>query len=84
MAYIERRFTAPDGLSLYFREYGDPASAATPVLCLGGFSRNARDFDALARTLAGERRVLCPDLRGRGRSDYDPDWRNYQPGTYGM
>ncbi len=82
MAYIERRFTAPDGLSLYFREYGDPASATTPVLCLGGFSRNARDFDALARRLAGERRVLCPDLRGRGRSDYDPDWRNYQPGTY--
>ena len=82
MAYLEHRFTAQDGLSLYFRDYGDPASPATPVLCLGGLFRNSRDFDLLARRLAGKRRVLCPDLRGRGRSDYDPDWRNYKPATY--
>ncbi len=81
-AYRERRFAAQDGLQLYFRDYGDPGSAATPVLCLGGLTRNARDFDALARRLAGKRRVLCLDLRGRGRSDYDPDWRNYVPATY--
>ena len=80
--YRERRFTAQDGLGLYFRDYGDPRSAATPVLCLGGFTRNARDFDALARRFCGERRVLCPDLRGRGRSDSDPNWRNYKPETY--
>ena len=82
MAYREQRFTAQDGVSLYFRDYGDPGSAATPLLCLSGLFRNARDFDLLASRLAGERRVLCPDLRGRGRSDYDPDWRNYKPGTY--
>lgn len=35
MAYREHRVTAPDGLGLYYRDYGDPASAATPVLCLG-------------------------------------------------
>ena len=81
-AYRERRFTAQDGLGLYFRDYGDPDSAATPVLCLGGLTRNAKDFDALARRLAAERRVLCLDLRGRGRSDYDPNWRNYRPATY--
>ena len=81
-AYHEHRFTTHDGLSLYFRDYGDPASAATPVLCLGGFTRNSGDFDLLARRLATERRVLCLDLRGRGRSDYDPDWRNYQPAVY--
>ena len=81
-AYRGRRFTAPDGLGLYFRDYGDPGSAATPVLCLGGLTRNAKDFDALARRVARERRVLCPDLRGRGRSDYDPNWRNYHPATY--
>ena len=80
--YRERRFAAQDGLKLYFRDYGDPDSPATPLLCLGGLTRNARDFDALARRLAGERRVLCLDLRGRGRSDYDPDWRNYRPATY--
>ena len=82
MAYREQRFTSNDGLSLYFRDYGDPGSAATPVLCLAGLFRNARDFDLFARRLAEERRVLCPDLRGRGRSDYDPDWRNYRPATY--
>ena len=81
-AYRERRFTAQDGRGLYFRDYGDPDSAATPVLCLGGLTRNAKDFDALARRLAAERRVLCLDLRGRGRSDYDPNWRNYRPASY--
>ena len=80
--YRERRFAAQDGLSLYFRDYGDPESPAIPVLCLGGLTRNAKDFDALARRLAAERRVLCLDLRGRGRSDYDPDWRGYRPATY--
>jgi len=81
-AYRERRLTAQDGLQLYFRDYGDRLSHATPVLCLPGVTRNSKDFDDLATRLAGHRRVLCPDYRGRGRSDYDPDWRNYHPGTY--
>ncbi|MCY3803006.1 MAG: alpha/beta hydrolase [Gammaproteobacteria bacterium] len=82
MAYTEHRYTARDGLSLYFREYGDPQSAATPVLCLAGQFRSARDFDLIAEKLAGERRVICPDLRGRGRSDFDPNWQNYRVSTY--
>ena len=82
MAYRERRFAARDGLSLYFRDYGGPDSALAPVLCLAGLFRNARDFDPVAERLAAERRVLCPDLRGRGRSDYDPEWRNYRPAIY--
>ena len=81
-AWRERRFTAQDGLGLHYRDYGDADAAATPVLCLGGLTRNARDFDALARRVSARRRVLCLDLRGRGRSDYDPDWRNYRPETY--
>ncbi len=81
-AYREHRFIAQDGLGLYFREYGDRYSTATPLLCLGGLTRNAKDFHALARRVAPERRVLCLDLRGRGRSDHDPNWRNYHPATY--
>lgn len=80
--YRERYLTAQDGLSLYYRDYGDPLSPRTPVLCLTGLTRNSADFDGVAQRLASERRVLCPDYRGRGRSAYDPDWRHYEPRTY--
>ncbi len=80
--WADRFFRARDGLRLYYREYGDPASTRAPVLCLGGLTRNSRDFDLLARRLAEDRRVICPDLRGRGESDRDPNWRNYRPEVY--
>src|SRR5690348_10089163 len=80
--YRERRLTAEDGLSLYYRDYGDPLSLRTPLLCLSGMVRNSADFADVARRHAGERRVLCPDYRGRGRSDRDPDWRRYEPRIY--
>ncbi len=69
-------------MGLYYRDYGDALSPRVPVLCLAGLTRNAKDFEGFASRLAADRRVLCPDLRGRGRSDYDPDWRNYDPRTY--
>jgi len=77
--YRERSFSTRDGLRLYFRDYGDPLSPGTPLLCLGGLTRNSKDFHHLARRLSARRRVICPDYRGRGRSPYDPDWRNYAP-----
>lgn len=40
------------------------------MLCVHGYSGNARDFDALARGLAAEARVVCPDVAGRGESDW--------------
>ena len=80
--FRERRYSAQDGLSLYFRDYGDPLSEAHPVLCLTGLTRNCKDFHAFALRLAGHRRLVCPDYRGRGRSQYDPDWRNYRPEVY--
>jgi pimeloyl-ACP methyl ester carboxylesterase len=78
----ERRISAQDGLSLYFRDYGDPQSPLLPLLCLSGLTRNSRDFEPLAERLAAERRVLCPDYRGRGQSAWDPEWRHYEPLTY--
>ncbi len=77
--YRERSISAPDGLRLYFRDYGDPLSQARPLLCLSGLVRNSKDFHLVAKRLATKRRVICPDFRGRGRSAYDPDWRNYRP-----
>ena len=40
------------------------------MVCVHGLTRNCRDFDFLAQALAGECRVVCPDVAGRGRSDW--------------
>ena len=81
MAFSEHFFRSADGLQLFFRDYaGDERKA--PVLCLHGLTRNSRDFAALAEHIAPARRVIVPDQRGRGRSQYDAQWLNYHPGTY--
>lgn len=77
----ERTYTSADNLRLFFRDWGDESSPATPVLCLAGLTRNSLDFSSLARHLA-PRRVICPDLRGRGRSAYAADWRSYDAAVY--
>lgn len=73
-----------DGLRMYCAEYATPLSAQhrPPILCLAGLTRNSRDFESLGPWLAQSYRVLAPDLRGRGLSDRDPDWRHYQLDTY--
>lgn len=77
----EQTYTSRDGLTLCYREYGE-GNSGTPVICLPGITRNSRDFEDIAQRLAGQRRVLALDFRGRGFSDRDPDWRNYHPQTY--
>jgi pimeloyl-ACP methyl ester carboxylesterase len=52
------------------------------MVCLTGLTRNSADFADLADRHAQERRILCLDYRGRGRSAYDSDWRNYDPRIY--
>jgi len=77
----DRYFQSADGLRLHYRDY--PAAAGrVPVLCLPGLTRNCRDFETIAPHIQRARRVLCIDLRGRGLSQHDPNWRNYHPGTY--
>lgn len=81
-AWQDRHYTSPDGLTLYYRDY-EVESDRLPVVCLPGLTRNSRDFEILApRLQRGGRRVITPDLRGRGRSQRDPNWSNYQPLTY--
>jgi len=81
--WTTRSYVSSDGLALSYRDYpGPPSPALPPALCLPGLTRNARDFEALATELARSRRVLSPDLRGRGQSAYDPNAANYHPGTY--
>lgn len=47
------------------------------LVCVHGLTRNGRDFDDLARALASEYRVICPDIVGRGRSDWLRDPAGY-------
>lgn len=79
--FIERRFQSEDGLQLYCRDYGSQ-HGGIPILCLAGISRNSRDFEDIAAVLSSRYRVFAMDLRGRGFSDRDPEWRNYHPQTY--
>lgn len=52
------------------------------VVCVHGLTRQGRDFDALAQALAGRFRVVCPDLPGRGESDWLENPALYQPSQY--
>lgn len=52
------------------------------VLCVHGLARNSRDFDFLAAELARECRVICPDVVGRGDSDWLADKSDYRFSTY--
>ncbi|MGB7451019.1 MAG: alpha/beta hydrolase [Lysobacterales bacterium] len=79
MGFTEHHYKTNDELSLYYRCYG---SGKDVVVCLPGLTRNSKDFHEIATHLASRYRVLCLDLRGRGQSDWDPDWRNYHPATY--
>ena len=55
-----------------------PASAVRPVVCVHGLTRNGRDFDHLATALVDTgRRVICPDLPGRGQSERLHDSSDY-------
>lgn len=76
------RWLSPAGfLTLRWLEWG-PLDGA-PVICVHGLTRCGRDFDALARDLAtAGRRVFCPDLPGRGASDWLPNPALYQPPIY--
>ena len=85
--WSESRYSSHDGLMLYSRHYPaaqtDTIPATRPVLCLAGLTRNSKDFHTLALQLSRQsktpRDVYCLDYRGRGRSDHDPNWRNYSP-----
>jgi len=82
-SYEDRFWTSSDGLGLHYRNYPGPGgSAKLPVLCLHGLTRNARDFAGLAEALSAARRVIVPEMRGRGQSGYASNSDTYSPITY--
>jgi pimeloyl-ACP methyl ester carboxylesterase len=84
MSFQQREWRSRDGLRLFAREYPAAGDAAKlPVICLHGLTRNSKDFEDIAPVIAATgRRVIVPDVRGRGQSDRDPEPKNYQPKIY--
>jgi pimeloyl-ACP methyl ester carboxylesterase len=84
MSMIARslRCLGPHGFHrLAYWEWPGPKAART-VLCVHGLTRNGRDFDALAEALSATCRVVCPDVAGRGKSEWLSDPADYGYSTY--
>lgn len=67
--------------NMHYVEWGDPDNPRV-VVCVHGLTRQGRDFDVLARALEKDFRVVCPDVVGRGQSDWLRDLRYYQYPQY--
>lgn len=64
---------SPAGLHrMAYWEWGDPGNPEV-LVCVHGLTRSGRDFDRLARRLSSRYRVVCPDIVGRGKSDWLSD-----------
>jgi len=77
--------TAPVPHRMAYWQWGDPQASHT-IVCAHGLSRQGRDFDVLAQALVERAksplRVVCPDVVGRGKSDFLADPQGYQLPTY--
>ena len=84
MMFETRRWQSHDGLGLYARDYASVGDGQNlPVICLHGLTRNSKDFEDIAPIIASwGRRVVVPDVRGRGQSDRDSNPLRYQPKVY--
>jgi pimeloyl-ACP methyl ester carboxylesterase len=82
--YTDEFWTSRDELKLHYRDYPARPECADrpPILCLPGLTRNARDFEVVADRLAGDWRLICPEMRGRGDSAYAKDSATYNPLQY--
>ena len=80
----QRLVQCADAKGLHRMAYWEWGDAANPrvLVCVHGLSRQGRDFDVLARALSSEYRVVCPDVVGRGRSDWLADPMGYNVPAY--
>lgn len=72
---------AAGGHRMAYWQWGDAANPHV-VMCVHGLSRQGRDFDVLAGYIADQARVVCPDVVGRGQSDWLEDPMAYQIPQY--
>jgi pimeloyl-ACP methyl ester carboxylesterase len=64
-----------------YKEWGDPSNQNV-LICVHGVTRVSDDFDVLALALSDQYRIICPDVVGRGRSDWLPNPQLYQIPQY--
>ncbi|MDF1485316.1 alpha/beta hydrolase [Ramlibacter sp. H39-3-26] len=76
--------TAPDHHRMAYWQWNgtDDPGHSHVIVCVHGLSRQGRDFDVLARALGAHARVVCPDVVGRGQSDWLRDPAGYQIPLY--
>ena len=73
---------SPQGLHrMSYWQWGDPANDKV-LVCVHGLARQGRDFDVFAQAMQQEYRVICPDVVGRGQSDWLRDPGGYQIPNY--
>ncbi|EJL20738.1 alpha/beta fold hydrolase [Novosphingobium sp. AP12] len=83
MDYRVHRYRSADGrLELAARDYPAARADAPVLLMMHGLTRNSADFEPLAARLAGRYRMIVPDQRGRGLSQWDADPAQYRPDVY--
>ena len=72
--YVDRTVQCASPVGLHRMAYREWGAADNPrvLICVHGLTRNGQDFDPLASALASEFRVICPDIVGRGRSEWLP------------
>ena len=66
---------------MHYYDWGDPENSRV-VICVHGLTRNGRDFDFLAQALSRDFRIVCPDVAGRGRSDWIESKQDYGYAQY--
>ena len=66
---------------LAYTEWGSPEATRT-LICVHGLTRNGRDFDVLASALEDDYRIICPDIAGRGKSDWLQSGAEYLNSNY--
>jgi pimeloyl-ACP methyl ester carboxylesterase len=80
-SFTERDVRCVSASGLHRMAYTEWGERDNPnvLVCVHGLTRNSRDFDDLARAMATDYRVICPDVVGRGRSEWLRD-----PSGYGL
>jgi pimeloyl-ACP methyl ester carboxylesterase len=80
-SWVHGYWLSDDGLRLHYRDY-QGSDRHPPIICIPGLTRNARDFEGVAERLAGDWRLICVELRGRGESGYSRNPMSYVPHVY--